>query len=574
MLWRCALLGLVGSFCVATCGAGDAPDIPALPTADVIATAPTFGPNEPVLATHYFYWYRWPDEHFFHGARHTASILRHHFPDAHAVSYESVAWHRRQMEDLLAAGIDVALCVYWGAPNQYDKPDLRFSVRGLPPLVAALDELAKRGPTPRVALFYDTSTLLGEHAFREPGRGNVDLRTAEGKDIFYRTIRDFFCLVPPRHWACIDGRPVVQLYESAFAAGHDQSTLDYVYEHFAKDFAGRRPLIVTGPSWSLKGDLRTGWGAALGGPLLSDGAAQIGPGYDDSPVPGRTTPTRDRLGGGFYAASWALALQSRPRLIIIETWSELHEGTAICETLEDGRYYIDLTRHYSTLFKAGQGPSGDDWAQVVRTLLSAQASKSRGREFASRLAVEWRVEAPLKKGTGSAPESPGDDQKISQRGAGPLFQRDTLVEEGLRLCADVGDGAVETTEMGAAPCVRTRAGVSANRYVYFDLADPYYYDHRGTLTVRVTYFDAGRAPILVQYDSTDQSGTLAGRYKQVEPPLARTDTNTWKTATVTLAGARCANRQNGGADFRFESVGADLALRRVEVTKLPEGYAP
>lgn len=548
MLRTCIAIMLVGCVDAAVCGAGDVTVIPPLPTPEVLATAPSFGPNEPVLATHYFYWYRWPDEHFFDDARHTVSNLRHHFPDDHAVSYESVAWHRKQMEDLLAAGIDVALCVYWGAPNQYDKGDLRFSVRGLPPLVAALDELAKQGRTPRVGLFYDTSTLLGQHAFREAGHGNVDLRTDEGKDIFYRTIRDFFCLVPPRHWACIDGRPIVQLYESAFAAGHDQSTLDYVYEHFAADFAGRRPLIVAGPAWSFKGDLSTGWGAALNGPLLGNGAAQIGPGYDDSPVPGRTTPTRDRLGGGFYTASWLLALQSRPRLVIIETWSELHEGTAICETLEDGRLYIDLTRRYSDLFKAGKMPAGDDWSQCVRTLLSAQASNRSGRQFASRLKLEWQAEAA------------GD--------AHPTL------EGGLRLCHDVADGAFELTEIEGTPCLRTRPGASAHQYVYFDVADPYYYDHRGTLTVRVTYFDAGREPILVQYDSAEQTGTLADRYKQVAPPLARTDTNTWKTATLTLPGARCANRQNGGADLRFESAGSDLVLRRVEVTKLPEGYAP
>ncbi|MFQ5806222.1 MAG: DUF5010 domain-containing protein [Phycisphaerae bacterium] len=523
--------------------AGDEVVVPAPPDASTIATAPSFGPDEPVVATHYFYWYRWPDEHFFDDAGHTDDLLRHHFPDHRTVSYESRAWHRRQMQDMLAAGIDVALCVYWGAPNQYDKPDLRFSVRGLPPLVAALDEMARSGPTPRIGLFYDTSTLLARHAFRGPRRDNVDLRTHEGKDIFYRTIRDFFCLVPPRHWACLNGRPLVQLYNASFAAGHDQSTIDYVYERFAADFAGRRPFVIAGPSWSFGADARTGWGAALGGPLIGHGVVQIGPGYDDSPVPGRSTPTRDRLGGGFYGASWLLALQERPRLVIVETWSELHEGTGICETLEDGRYYVELTRRYRDMLKAGGLPSGEDWADTVRTLVEAEASNRAGREFANRLTLSLHVAA---------------DEK--------------LLGAGLRLCRGVPDGACEITQIEGTPCIRTRPGVGRHRHLYFDVADPYYYDHRGTLTLRFTYFDVGDAAITVQYDAAEETGSLAERYKPHSHEVMRANTNTWKTATLKLPGARCANRQNGGADFRLLSVGAELAVSGVEVTKLPDGY--
>ena len=270
--------------------------IPAPPSAETIAAAPSFAPDKPVVATHYFYWYRWPDEHFFDDRAAGDDALRQHFPDHRQVSYESATWHRRQMEDLRAAGIDVALLVYWGAPNQYEKPEIRFAVHGIAPLVEALDRMEA---PPRVALFYDTSTLLANHAFTEPDAANVDLRTPQGRDVFYRTIRDFFALVPPRHWACLDGRPLVQLYGAGFAVGHDQRLFDYVYEQFARDFAGRRPFIISGPSWRATTDARTGWGAALGGPIINDGFVQIGPGYDDSPVPGRVTRRR--------AIDWAAA---------------------------------------------------------------------------------------------------------------------------------------------------------------------------------------------------------------------------------------------------------------------------
>jgi hypothetical protein len=518
--------------------------VPAPPGEELLAQAKSFAADQAVVATHYFYWYKWPDEHFFTSAKHDRTLLRQHFPDAREVSYESVAWHRKQMTDLRAAGVDVALCIYWGTPANYDKADIRFSVRGLGPLAEALDELAKDGkPVPRIGMFYDTSTLLGEHAYRGGGPARVDLRTPEGKDIFYRTIRDFFCFVPPRHWACIDGRPIVQLYESAFAAGQDETLFAYVYEQFERDFHGRRPVIIAGPAWKARGDYATGWGAAIAGPIGESPAVQIGPGYDDSPVPGRTTPPRDRLGGGFYAAAWLLALQQRPKLVILETWDEMHEGTALCETLEDGRYYIELTRRYVDLLKAGRQPETAAWADTVKLLMNASGSNRFGREFAGAL---WL--------------------KVTAKAGG-------VTEEGLRLIRQE-DGVFEVGEQDGTACVRTRPGVSAGRYLYFDVADPYYYDQRGALTVRVTYWDAGRTALGVEYDSTDTTGTLADRYKRVPQVIDRDDSGGWRTVTVKLPGARCANRQNGGADFRLAVEGTELVVRAVEVTKLPKDYAP
>ena len=542
--WRAFAATWIAPLVIAGSLSADPPvDIPAPPTARQIATAPAFAPDQPVVATHYFYWYRWPNEHFFDNRNTHDDALRQHPPDHRAVSYTSAAWHRRQMEDLRAAGIDVALLIYWGAPNQYEKPDIRFSVHGITPLVEALDAMPA-DDRPRIGLFYDTSTLLACHAFAEPRDTNVDLRTAEGRDIFYRTIRDFFALVPPRHWACLDGRPLVQLYGSGFAAGHDQQLFDYVYEHFARDFAGRRPFIVSGPSWHANTDAKTGWGAALGGPIINGRFVQIGPGYDDSPVPGRATPTRDRLGGGFYRASWLLALQAHPRLVIIETWNELHEGTGICETLEDGRFYIDLTRHFTDLLRAGVAPAQDGWAATVQALLHARHSHPGDREYASRLVLGCTA---------------ADDG--------------TLTEDGLQLIRGVADGVCELGRTAKMPCLQTRRGPTEHRYVYFDVADPYYYDQHGTLTVRFTYFDEGTQPILLQYDSTDDTGTLADCYKELPQRVTRTNSRTWKTAVLRIPDARCANRQNGGADFRLLSFDSDLALRSVEVSKLPDDYA-
>ena len=174
--------------------------------------------------------------------------------------------------------------------------------------------------------------------------------------------------------------------------------------------------------------------------------------------------------------------------MIIETWNELHEGTGICETLEDGRYYIDLTRHFTDLLRSGAEPSQPDWAAALQAVLHARASQGAGRAFASYIALRCAVD---------------DGGK--------------LVEEGLRLVRGVADGAFEVNQTLNTPCLQTRPGPTEHRYVYFDIADPYYYDQRGELTVRFTYFDEGNKPILVQYDSTDDGGTLADYYKELPP---------------------------------------------------------
>lgn len=508
-----------------------------------LAEATSFGTDDRVIATHYFYWYHWPSEHFFDDPARQDSGLRHHFIDPTSVSYKSKDWHKEQAQDMLAAGIDALLCIYWGAPARYHDPRVSFSVEGLPPLVAALDELAAQGKAPKVGMFYDTSTLAGDLAFDPPRPGNVDLRTEEGRDIFYRTIRDFFYQIPPRHWLCLDGRPVVQLYGAGFSEGHDQGTVDYVYAQFQKDFHGRRPYIITGPSWFLKADAATGWGASIGGPILGGDVAQIGPGYDDSPVPGRTTLTRDRLGGGYYVGSWLLALQSKPRLVIIETWNELHEGTGICPSLEDGRDYVKLTRRFADKFHAGVMPKSEEWAAALERFIASQPSRPAGREFASRLWLECSVD-----------------------------EAGQVVPGGIRLDTGQSDGRFGLMQQAGRWCIRGVRGISPYRFLYFDVADPYYYDHSGEVVIEITYYDEGTTPIYIEYDAIGTPRSIATRYKRHEPLLTRTDSKQWKTERVTLSGARFANGQNGGCDFRVVSEHTDLILAKIRLTKLTPPY--
>ena len=138
---------------------------------------------------------------------------------------------------------------------------------------------ACRRPT-RIGMFYDTSTLQ----YNREGR-RIDLTTGFGREWFSESVRDFFSLIPPAHWAMIDGKPIVFLYSAGFAAAHDQSCIDYLKAAFARDFGGRVPYVVREISWNVESENVYAWGGALG--LKHPGVASLGPGYDHSAVPGR-----------------------------------------------------------------------------------------------------------------------------------------------------------------------------------------------------------------------------------------------------------------------------------------------
>jgi len=322
-----------------------------------LAQRTCWSPTDKLIGTTYFYWYRFPDLHFYDDPGHTDDALTDHFVSPETVSMESRCWHKKEITDMIDAGIDMVWPVYWAAPGNFDHPSLRLFVEGLVPLQAAIEELADEGfDPPKVGMFYDTSSLLNSVRQQSPPDGKADLTTPEGKAILYETIRSFFATVHPRHWACIDGRPIVVLYASVFAEDYDQSAFTYVDTQFAAEFGGVTPYIIREMSWNVSTDSSYRWGAALNGPQL-DGIAAIGPGYDDSAVPDRTTPVRLRENGDFYRASWQQVIESDRTIVHVETWNEMHEGSEICESVEWGREYIDLTAEYAAHFKNGTVPS-------------------------------------------------------------------------------------------------------------------------------------------------------------------------------------------------------------------------
>jgi hypothetical protein len=476
-------------------------------TAADFAQARSFTSADRLVGTYYFYWY------CVHTKEHIVNpdgsdALTDHPASMEDFSYRSVRWHQKELSDMMDAGIDFVLPVFWGAPSeQATNAGLHWSYAGLPPLVQAREALLRQGKNPpRIGLFYDTSTLRhnrwGQH---------LDLTTDYGKRWFYATIRDFFSMIPPKHWAMLDGRPIVLLYSAAFAKNHDQSVIDYTREQFKKDFGGRVPWIGAEVSWRLQADAKVAWGGALG--LRNPGIASLGPGYDHSAVPGRAPLVVPRAGGRFYETNWIKFLRRPSKLVMVETWNEFHEGTDVCESKEYGRQYIELTRKYATLFKQGwmpPWPPGRFTRASAVSVILGQADQADGL---------WRI--------------------------------------------DNEDGAPVPARAGERDCRLLRTGARGHGYVYFGVDDSFKRAGAMNLKLEVEYFDSAAGALGVEFDGSDSAAPFGGAYTRSPETVKLTGSKTWKTAVFTLPGARLLNSQNRGADLRLVVQAPEIHVRRV-----------
>lgn len=484
------------------------------PLVTELARATRFGTNDPVVLTSYFYWYDvFTGAHIYDADG--SDALTDHPPTLTGFSYKRVEWHREQLQDMIAAGIDVVLPVYWGEPSQRlpGKPALEqpWSYAGVVRLVEAREALlAADQKPPAIGLFYDTSTLEWNAA-----RRRIDLTTDYGRRWFYESIRDFFSLVPARHWATIEGRPIVFLYSASFAAAHDQTCMDYVREEFARDFSGAVPYIVREISWNVRADNTYAWGGAIS--LRNPGVAALGPGYDHSAVPGREPLIVPREDGAFFERQWIRFLRAPSRLVHIETWNEYHEGTDIAASREYGRQYIELNRKFVEMFKAGikpprpRGPYSDFKSVSVTLQTTNEARGLTQFEFA--------------------------------------------------------DGRTAPAAAGGRSCRVVVATEHGGRYVYFQIHDSFKWADTMLVDVEVEYFDQGAGSFRIEYDGPDPNAPFNGAYTASRTSVTLGNSGQWKTARFRLLGARFLNSQNGGADFRIAVQGEPMHFGKVTVTR-------
>ena len=330
---------------------------------------------------------------------------------------------------MIDAGVDVLLPVYWGAPSERNPASSYhyWSFSGLGPLVSARGEAVREGkPAPRIGLFYDTSTLQHNSWNR-----HIDLTTDYGREWFYESIRDFFSLIAPTHWAMINGQPLVFLYSASFAVSMTK----------AASTSCERPHATSAADPSLR-NLLAGTdgeclcGAALG--LKNPGVASVG--LQRPAVPGRTPLIVAREGGDFFERNWVRFLRNPSKIVAIETWNEFHEATEIADSKEYGRAYLELNRKYADLFRQGVVP-------------------------------------PLPRGRYS------DAKSVAVR------LRDVNVEEGL-VQFDHADGVTAPATVGGSECRGIVPTQFAGRYIYFRIDDSFKWAASMQVNVEVEYFDS------------------------------------------------------------------------------------
>ncbi|MGE0761615.1 MAG: hypothetical protein AB7O38_31690, partial [Pirellulaceae bacterium] len=388
-----------------------------------------------------------------------------------------------------------------------------WSDTGLPKLVEARSQLIEAGKKPpAIGMFYDTSTLQHNNS-----RMHVDLTSFAGQRWFYGTIRNFFSLIPPRHRALIDGKPLVYLYVPNFAAKVDESLFPAVQKMSEHEF-GSQLYIVKTTAWPGKASAEYEWGGAIEAKFLD--TVGLGPGYDHSNVPGRSPLVRHRDDGRFYGTGWARLLSmdpaKRPWLVHVETWNEFHEGTDICESQEYGRKYIKLTREFADFFHAKK--------QVNPRNLSTTLKAVSG--------------------------TPDDDQGLQvpdvREGDGPIVKQPVA-----------GRNAWTTT--------KNKFNADA-RYLYVNVSSDFFCDGEETVEVIVDYLDSGAKLLRIEYDSGDPKLTgLEQRFRQ-GPTQKIEGKGEWAQATFKIPFARFMNRANEN-DFRFVVIGGDLSISRIGVRR-------
>ncbi|MBD3177531.1 MAG: hypothetical protein GF320_20360 [Armatimonadia bacterium] len=509
--WRCDDMHLILALTLLAPPAG--PYVPLTPADH--AGAPSFGAHEPVVGTHFFYWYKQSvGEHWIdHDG--TDALTDHPLYRGEDYAYDSEEWWVRQIAKVREAGLDFMALVYWGMPGMDDSDHpvatgLSWSNVGARTLSKILErQLAAGEEVLPVGMFYDTTTLRYNYKDRQ-----VPLDTDWGRQWFYETIRDFYSMIPPRAWARIDGDPIVILYGSAYAASQDDDLFQYVERRFEDDF-GTGVHIIKNHGWPGDADDIISWGGALG--LKLNTTAAVGPGYDHSAVPGREPLVVEREGGDFYVRNWEDLLSRHPRvrptLVMVETWNELHEGTEVEPTIEYGHQYVYLTKHYADL---------------------------------------WREVAYL------PPEGPYTDAEVITWE--PLESRGVDVP-------DVADGPVRKAYLDGRLCLTTDP-TRPGEFLYVDAHRSFAFDQPATpVKVELTYWDDGYREAWIEYDSLDpDSSVRAGAFKR-GPALPPSTGEGWRTVTFEIDDMRFGDRCNG-ADMRLAMEGSAPALSEARVRRV------
>lgn len=112
------------------------------------------------------------------------------------------------------------------------------------------------------------------------------------------------------------------------------------------------------------------------------------------------------------------------------------------------------------------------------------------------------------------------------------------------------------------------ARTSTDSNIYFNIDDSIAFAGDYSATFKVQYYDSGTGSFQVQYDD----GT-SNPYAAATPNIPLTNTDTWKTATVTATDAYFGGLQHSAADFRLRNGSGQVTVHSIVVTVNGDGVA-
>jgi len=276
------------------------------------------GAQRPIVGVHYFAWYQ-PDAG---GWRNHATRVPADSPKPALGWYDSantdvMAAQIRQME---AAGFDfVAVHVIPALPHTWSNAR------------AFVDRLS--GHRLNAALVLDS-------LYDEPAA--VKARWVE------RTRQEFGS---NGHYLRLHGQPLVMLFSTRLDFDAPGVVLRNVYWSYRYD-PGKNPF---------NGDLRLeprDWPFWAPTPQpVANGLVPVIPGYTDAALGRQQSMVHERNNGQMYREQWQRALELHPEVILVYSWNEYFERTAIEPTDVWGDQYLRMTACF--IGRAHRGESGD-----------------------------------------------------------------------------------------------------------------------------------------------------------------------------------------------------------------------
>jgi len=174
-------------------------------------------------------------------------------------------------------------------------------------------------------------------------------RPADAKAMWVDKVRKEFAAHP--NYFLFHGKPLVMLFSASVDFAAPDLTLRNVYwtERYdpgTNTFNGLQVLYLH--DWPF-------WGASP--PPIVNGVVPVVPGYTDTHLGRDRSMEFPRNNGQMYHEQWRRALALRPELIVVYSWNEYFEQTAIEPTREWGEQYLQWTACY--IAQAHSGTAGD-----------------------------------------------------------------------------------------------------------------------------------------------------------------------------------------------------------------------